>query len=68
MNVDGSLNLAKQAARAGVKRLIYLSSVKVNGEYTLPGHPSVGVLLIALFLMPSMAYIFKPKFIFNEDR
>jgi len=39
VNVDGSLNLAKQAARAGVKRLIYLSSVKVNGEYTLPKHP-----------------------------
>ena len=39
VNVDGSLNLAKQAASAGVKRLIYLSSVKVNGEYTLPGHP-----------------------------
>ena len=39
VNVDGSLNLAKQAASAGVKRLIYLSSVKVNGEYTLPGRP-----------------------------
>jgi len=39
VNVDGSLNLAKQAASAGVKRLIYLSSVKVNGEYTLQGHP-----------------------------
>ena len=39
INVDGSLNLAKQAAWAGVKRLIYLSSVKVNGEYTLAGHP-----------------------------
>lgn len=39
VNVDGSLNLAKQAARAGVKRLIYLSSVKVNGELTVPGHP-----------------------------
>ena len=39
VNVDGSLNLAKQAASAGVKRLIYLSSVKVNGDYTLPGHP-----------------------------
>ena len=39
VNVDGSLNLAKQAALAGVKRLIYLSSVKVNGEYTLSGHP-----------------------------
>ena len=39
VNVDGSLNLAKQAESAGVKRLIYLSSVKVNGEYTLPGRP-----------------------------
>ena len=39
VNVDGSLNLAKQAASAGVKRLIYMSSVKVNGEYTLPGQP-----------------------------
>jgi len=39
VNVDGSLNLAKQAASAGVKRLIYLSSVKVSGEYTLPGQP-----------------------------
>ena len=39
VNVDGSLNLAKQAASTGVKRLIYLSSVKVNGEYTLAGHP-----------------------------
>jgi len=39
VNVDGSLNLAKQAASAGVKRLIYLSSVKVNGELTVPGHP-----------------------------
>ena len=39
VNVDGSLNLAKQAASAGVKRLIYMSSVKVNGEYTLPGKP-----------------------------
>ena len=39
VNVDGSLNLAKQAARAGVKRLIYISSVKVNGECTLLGHP-----------------------------
>lgn len=24
--------------------------------------------LSALFLMPAMAYIFKPKFIFNEER
>ena len=34
VNVDGSKQLAKQAAEAGVKRLIFLSSVKVNGEST----------------------------------
>ncbi len=33
-NVDGTLNLAKQAAAAGVKRFIYISSIKVNGELT----------------------------------
>jgi nucleoside-diphosphate-sugar epimerase len=37
VNVDGSLNLARQAASAGVRRLIYLSSAKVNGELTVPG-------------------------------
>lgn len=39
VNVDGTVNLAHQAARAGVRRFIYLSSVKVNGEQTLPGRP-----------------------------
>lgn len=34
-NVEGTLNLAKQAANLGVKRLIFLSSAKVNGEFTL---------------------------------
>src|SRR5690606_5743298 len=33
-NVDISLNLARQAADAGVKRLVFISSVKVNGEST----------------------------------
>ena len=37
VNVDGTLNLAQQAVAAGVKRLVFLSSVKVNGEVTLPG-------------------------------
>lgn len=37
INVDSSLNLARQAAEAGVKRFIYLSSIKVNGSFTLPG-------------------------------
>ena len=36
-NVDGTANLAKQAAASGVKRFIFLSSIKVNGESTPPG-------------------------------
>jgi len=39
INVEGTLNLARQAAKAGVLRFIYLSSIKVNGEQTLPGQP-----------------------------
>lgn len=39
VNVDGTLNLARQAAAAGVKRLIYISSIKVNGEFTQTGNP-----------------------------
>ena len=35
VNVDGTLNLAKQAALSKVKRFIFISSVKVNGEGTL---------------------------------
>lgn len=37
VNFHGTENLANQAARAGVKRLVYVSSVKVNGEVTLQG-------------------------------
>lgn len=33
-NVGGTLNLARQAAQAGVKRFIFISSIKVNGEQT----------------------------------
>lgn len=33
-NVDATLNLAKQAVTAGVKRFVFISSVKVNGEFT----------------------------------
>ena len=36
-NVQGTLNLARQAAAAGVKRFIFISSVKVNGESTSEG-------------------------------
>ncbi len=39
VNVAGTLALARQAAAAGVKRFIFISSIKVNGEMTLPGEP-----------------------------
>ncbi|MEF8730766.1 MAG: SDR family oxidoreductase [Candidatus Accumulibacter meliphilus] len=39
VNVEGTLSLARQAAAAGVRRFLFISSVKVNGESTLPGHP-----------------------------
>jgi nucleoside-diphosphate-sugar epimerase len=38
-NVEGTLNLARQAIQSGVKRFIYLSSIKVNGEFTQRGAP-----------------------------
>ncbi len=34
INTYGTLNLAQQAASAGVKRFIFISSIKVNGEST----------------------------------
>jgi len=34
INHQATLNLARQAAAAGVRRLVYLSSIKVNGERT----------------------------------
>jgi len=39
INVEGTLNLARQAAMAGVRRFLFLSSIKVNGESTQPGFP-----------------------------
>ncbi|MDO9214673.1 MAG: SDR family oxidoreductase [Methylococcales bacterium] len=39
VNVNGSLNLAKQAAQAGVQRFVFISSIKVNGESTALGQP-----------------------------
>lgn len=39
VNCHGTLNLAKQAARAGVKRFIFISTMKVNGEKTSAGKP-----------------------------
>ena len=37
VNVDAVSNLAEQAVSAGVKRLIFLSTIKVMGENTLSG-------------------------------
>jgi UDP-glucose 4-epimerase len=39
INVEGTLNLARQAGAAGVRRVIFLSSIMVKGECTLPGQP-----------------------------
>ena len=38
VNVDGTLNLGRQAAAAGVRRFVFVSSVKVNGESTAADH------------------------------
>ena len=37
VNVAGSLRLARESAAAGVKRFIFLSSIKVNGDASKPG-------------------------------
>lgn len=39
VNVEGSLKLARYAAESGVKRFIFISSIKVNGESTSLGRP-----------------------------
>lgn len=39
VNVEGTVLLARHALTAGVKRFVYVSSIKVNGETTLPGKP-----------------------------
>jgi UDP-glucose 4-epimerase len=39
VNAQGTLSLARQAARAGVQRFVFISSIKVNGEVTRPGCP-----------------------------
>jgi len=37
VNVEGTLNMARHAAAAGVQRFVYMSSIKVNGEETVTG-------------------------------
>lgn len=39
VNVEATTALARQAAAAGVKRFVFLSTVKVNGEMSRPGRP-----------------------------
>ncbi len=39
VNRDGAVRLAEQAAAAGIRRLVFVSSIKVNGEATPPGRP-----------------------------
>lgn len=39
VNVDATLNLARQAVNAGVKRFIFVSSVKVSGELSSLNQP-----------------------------
>ena len=38
INARGTLRLAEAAAQAGVRRFVYLSSIKVNGEETNRGY------------------------------
>jgi nucleoside-diphosphate-sugar epimerase len=39
VNVEGTLHLARMAVAQGVKRFIFISSIKVNGEMTILGEP-----------------------------
>jgi UDP-glucose 4-epimerase len=39
VNTEATCNLARAAAKHNVRRFIYLSSIKVNGEQTNPGKP-----------------------------
>lgn len=39
INTDATLNLARQASQAGVKRFIFVSTIKVNGESTTGALP-----------------------------
>lgn len=56
INTLGTLNLAKQAAEAGVKRFVFVSSIKVNGEFTEPGSA----------FLPNLDYIPKDPYGFSK--
>jgi UDP-N-acetyl-alpha-D-quinovosamine dehydrogenase len=40
VNVEGTAQLAREAAKAGVRRLVFISSIKVNGEETATHYTS----------------------------
>lgn len=40
VNVEGTAQLAREAAKAGVKRLVFISSIKVNGEESVTPYTS----------------------------
>jgi nucleoside-diphosphate-sugar epimerase len=37
-NVDTTIELANRAVEAGVRRFVFMSTIKVNGEQTVPGY------------------------------
>jgi nucleoside-diphosphate-sugar epimerase len=39
INTQATLALARQAVQAGVRRFVFISSIKVSGERTTPGNP-----------------------------
>ncbi len=41
VNVAGTINLANQAVKAGVKRFIFISTIKVNGEFNEIDSPMI---------------------------
>lgn len=41
VNVDGTIQLARQAVKAGCRRLVYISSVKASAEASRPGSPLI---------------------------
>src|SRR5215213_5306004 len=41
VNVEGTISLARQAAAVGIRRFVFLSSIKVCGESTGPGEAFV---------------------------
>ncbi len=43
VNTEGTLNLARQSIAAGVKRFVFISSVKVNGEFSERGQPFINL-------------------------